>query len=231
MNIFVSDENPEKAAKNLDDKRVIKMILESTQLLCTAVNIHNGSQCTPYKSTHVNHPSSIWARETRGNWIWLWNHAYALCDRYQAAYGKVHKCREVIINLVDDKMDEIIPDGPLTPFANCTSNKEKEISFKNISDPIEAYRRYLIARWNTDKLKPKWTKRARPMWDKINKQEDLKFLVKAANESALIAEQLLECIEALEFNKKQWELVNPRFKHLVVWQCTDELLIKIAGEK
>ena len=62
-------------------------------------------------------------------------------------------------------------------------------------------------------------------------EDDYDFCDKAANESARIAEQLLECIEALEFNKKHWELVNPRFKHLAVWQCTDELLIKITGEK
>ncbi len=54
MNIFVSDENPEKAAKNLDDKRVIKMILESTQLLCTAVNIHNDRYNSLQPNSFIN---------------------------------------------------------------------------------------------------------------------------------------------------------------------------------
>lgn len=172
MNIFVSDASPEISARNLDDKRVVKMILESTQLLCTAINFHSNSQVTPYKSTHINHPSTIWARETRSNWLWLWNHAYELCDRYQAAYNKIHKCRQIIIDLVDNKMDEVIPAGPQTNFANCTSNNEKGINFKHITETTEAYRHYLVARWNTDKLKPKWTKRDKPSWLSINPNQN-----------------------------------------------------------
>lgn len=170
MNIFISDTTPERAAKNLDDKRVVKMILESTQILCTAINYYGST--APYRSTHINHPANIWTRQTRQNWLWLWNHAYELCDRYQAAYNKVHKCRDILINLVDDRLEQVLPEGELTPFINCTTNKEKGISFKHIEDTVIAYRHYLIARWNTDTLTPKWTKRTLPAWlglDKDNK--------------------------------------------------------------
>lgn len=65
MNIFYLDENPNLCAQYHCDRHVIKMILESAQLLCTALNVVAGQQVTPYKSTHVNHPCSIWVRELR----------------------------------------------------------------------------------------------------------------------------------------------------------------------
>lgn len=168
MNIFVTDEHPERSAKELDDKRVIKMILECTQMLCTAIN-ENGGQ-TPYKSTHKNHPANVWVRQSRANWHWLWSHAYELMDRYQAVYGKNHKCRMIIIDLVDNGLDNLIPDGPLTPFANCAANSEKGISYKHLTDVTKAYRLYLIDRWNTDVRKPTWQKRNLPKWLKIDNE-------------------------------------------------------------
>ena len=73
MNIFYLDEDPRLCAQYHCDRHVIKMILESAQLLCTAVNILAGEQVTPYKSTHVNHPCSIWVRESFDNWNYVWN--------------------------------------------------------------------------------------------------------------------------------------------------------------
>ena len=96
MNIFILDENPDKAAKYHCDKHVCKMILESGQMLCTAhwlgwldklgktrgdfrlvrdmqnylhENVPRKNQ-PPWKITHANHPCSIWTRETTGNYKW-----------------------------------------------------------------------------------------------------------------------------------------------------------------
>ena len=67
MNIFATNSDPALAAKFLDDKRVVKMCLESAQLLCTAV-IECGGEA-PYKSIHKNHPCSIWVRKSRSNYM------------------------------------------------------------------------------------------------------------------------------------------------------------------
>ncbi len=69
MNIFILDEDITKSAQAHCDKHVVKMILESAQLLCTAVNYYAGEQVTPYKSTHMNHPCSIWVRESLANFL------------------------------------------------------------------------------------------------------------------------------------------------------------------
>ena len=90
MNIFYLDHDPRLAAQYHCDKHVVKMILESAQLLCTAVNIRAGGQVSPYKTTHVNHPCSIWVRQNSANAMWVW---YLLCylnAEYSFRYGKLH---------------------------------------------------------------------------------------------------------------------------------------------
>jgi hypothetical protein len=44
MNIFYVDKDPVKAAKMLLDKHVVKMILESAQMLCTAKRVLDGTE-------------------------------------------------------------------------------------------------------------------------------------------------------------------------------------------
>ena len=55
MNIFYLSHDPEEAAQYQYNKHVVKMILESAQLLCTA-HRELGNDDVPYKSTHKNHP-------------------------------------------------------------------------------------------------------------------------------------------------------------------------------
>lgn len=164
MNIFVTDENPLKSANNLDSKRVNKMLLESTQMLCTAVNLCGGD--TPYKSTHINHPCNVWARKSRENWFWLLRHASKLSINYTLTTNKVHKCQGILDDLLLTKAYDKIPSGELTSFINCARNISKGVDYSEISPVTEAYRRYLDDRWNTDKLKPSWKHGNKPEWSK-----------------------------------------------------------------
>ena len=161
MNIFISDVDPVKSAINLDDKRVNKMILESAQMLCTALHLNDASHLAKYKTTHANHPSNVWVREGRENYNWLLQHMKALSDEYTFRTGKVHKTyRELYGDLA--KGAEFIPDKSLTPFANCAARQDMGINYKHLDDVPMAYRLYLIDRWERDKLVPKWTNRSRP---------------------------------------------------------------------
>lgn len=145
MNIFASYACPKKSAQFLDDKRVIKMVLESAQLLSTAINEYGGNG--PYKTTHKNHPCAIWTRQTINNYYWLYNHFIALCNEYTNRYNKVHKCFSLTSEFKIGSV--IIPDGDQTPFPNCTI-------FKDESDIHKAYRAYLVHKWNNDKRTPTW---------------------------------------------------------------------------
>jgi hypothetical protein len=161
MNIFFSDQDPVKAAINLDDKRVIKMILESAQMLCTALHMHGASHLAKYRVTHANHPSNIWVRENRSNYLWLLQHMKALSDEYNFRTGKMHKTyKELYDDLVAGA--SFIPDGGISKFANCAARQDMNINYKHVDDVCLAYRLYLKDRWASDKILPKWTGRLRP---------------------------------------------------------------------
>ena len=158
MNIFVTSECPIECASALDNKRVIKMTLESTQMLCTALNELAGEQITQYKSTHVNHPCNIWARTSWNNWRWLYAHAMALATEYHKRYGKIHKCLGVLHRLYSIAVAHVSLFNRIdqTPFANCARNKNLDIDYTHIDDIYFAYQLYLNDRWDTDKRQPKW---------------------------------------------------------------------------
>jgi hypothetical protein len=157
MNIFVTDSCPVRSAEYLDDKRVIKMVLETTQILCTALN-HYGED-VPYKPTHVNHPSNVWARYSRENWLWLWQHGKALSREYTNRYGKVHKCDSILDDLY--LKQDVIPSKTLTKHSNNAKRSDMGVDYTNINDVFLAYRLYLDDRWATDKRPPTWHKQVR----------------------------------------------------------------------
>lgn len=156
MNIFVTSKCPVESAQFLDTKRVNKMILESAQMLSTAMREHGYINDDIYKTTHKNHPSNIWVRTTRANYQWLLDHFKALAETYYARRGKWHKSyRELYMKLSEGA--KYIPEGELTPFANCAANKDKGVDYKHISDTIHAYQLYLNDRWDTDIREPVWS--------------------------------------------------------------------------
>ena len=100
MNIFYLDKDPRKAAKYQYNKHVVKMILESAQMLCTAHHVYGNPEDVPYRQTHRYHPSTVWVRENNRNYMWLYWHMIALGDEYTKRYGRKHltitKCEEVL---------------------------------------------------------------------------------------------------------------------------------------
>ena len=103
MNIFYLHECPDKAARLQYNKHVVKMILESAEMLCTAHHCYGDKdqvENVPYKQAHLNHPSTIWTRRSKSTYMWLYNHMMALGDEYTKRYGKTHlsitKCKDFL---------------------------------------------------------------------------------------------------------------------------------------
>lgn len=152
MNIFVLDNNIKKCVQYHTDKHIIKMILESAQMLCTV--LHTTGVDAPYKKTHVKHPCTIWATESLENWLWLKEFTLALNEEYKFRYNKDvdHKSATVAMGLPTPKL----PSKGLTTFAKAMPDE-----LKRIKDPVEAYRKYYmqekrhIAQW-TNRPKPEW---------------------------------------------------------------------------
>ena len=108
MNIFYLDKDPVKAAQLQYNKHVVKMILESAQMLCTAHHCHGldyETEWVPYKKAHVNHPSTRWVRQSASHYLWLYYHMLALGEEYTKRYGKIHlsitKCKEPLAKYPD----------------------------------------------------------------------------------------------------------------------------------
>ena len=185
MNIFYIDSDPKKCAEWAVDKHVTKMILESAQLLSTAHRVldgiehhvpkplSNGKWRTKkhwilldereellYSATHVNHPSSVWTRESNNNYNWLWHYLYEHCKEYTHRYGKSHKVER------DNILAElsIIPNNiPIRPFTQPPQAMPDE--YKG-SDTVEAYRKYY--KYGKAHLHS-WKNREVPFWILENK--------------------------------------------------------------
>ncbi len=152
MNIFVLDEDIKKCAQYHCDQHVVKMILESVQLLCTALN--KKGFITPYKSTHVKHPCVLWIEESFDNFLWLKTLALELNKEYKYRYRKETDHKSISV-LAEISACSYAAKG-LTPFAQAMPDV-----YKVANDPIQAYRNFYIG----DKAKfAKWTRRNPPDW-------------------------------------------------------------------
>ena len=166
MNIFYLDTNPHIAAKYMGDKHVVKMILETAQLLSTA---HHVSEIRNaffdlvhlddiYKPTHRNHPCAVWVRETAGNYGWAYNHFCGLLMEYTHRYEKHHASERLLMPLAH------IPRSTFGPFKEpplCMPDEYK------IGNAVESYRNYYRhAKQNIHS----WKNRNPPEWLMENKE-------------------------------------------------------------
>ena len=177
MNLFILDKNPQIAAQYHCDIHCSKMCLETAQLLSTAHRVldgrvtrglsKNGRKQTIYKltdtikdellykATHVNHPSSVWVRESVENYSWAYKLFMYLSNEYEKRYNKQH----LSWNKLRDKL--------LIPPANIA--KKELTAFKlampeeyKSSCPVESYRLYYkkdkarFAKWDKLNNIPEW---------------------------------------------------------------------------
>ncbi len=132
MNIFVLDRDPVLAASQLIDKHVVKMTLETAQILSAVCNLAARMKVAQYRTTHPNHPCTFWARASKQNFDWLIRHGLAIANEYTKRYKKVHKSQAVIEWCRDNAPD--LPDIGLTDFALVMPEQYRG------SDAVESYR-------------------------------------------------------------------------------------------
>lgn len=179
MNIFYLHRDPKVAAEYHCDKHVVKMILESAQLLCTAHRVLDGTlgkgssvsgkrmvnrwvlpddrEKVLYQTCHVNHPSGVWTRANIDHYRWLYDLMYFLIGEYKYRYeGKVHKCEDLLQPLLDAPYNI-----PIVDWADPPQAMPDDV--KVVGDTVAAYRNY----YKVHKVKfATWKVRGVPDWYK-----------------------------------------------------------------
>jgi hypothetical protein len=159
MNIFALDRDPRRAARWQCDRHVVKMTLETAQILCTVA--HARGMVAPYRVTHAHHPCVLWAAGRSGNWRWLLEHGRALAAEYTRRYGHEHRSLAVI----EWAARLPVPGDPghRQPFIQVMPEPYR------CRDSIVAYRRFYraekaaFATWKAPAKAPPW-------WDRVQRQ-------------------------------------------------------------
>lgn len=188
MNIFFLSRNPERAAEYMCDKHVVKMVLETAQLLSTAHRILDGREIVVpttdklgrkrwkkhyelpdsredklYKVSHPSHPCSVWVRQNAEHYRWLYRHFKALCNQYTLRYGKVH---------ASARLQSVLQQPPHNAFRGEFQEPPQVVpeEYQTKVDTVVAYRQYYIA----DKAYiAKWTRTHQPVWWPYKQEESV----------------------------------------------------------
>lgn len=174
MNIFVLDRDPYKAAEMMCDKHVVKMIVESCQMLSAGMDITYkesgkgkskdepsvGFKLPQYPKSVKKHPCTLWLVQSIDNYKWLMAHTDALLKEYQKRYNKTHKYGQGILPPLAVYQSQLgwmdLPDIPQTEFIQAISNEQLRRD-----DPVEGYREYYLvekahfAKWKLGNV-PEW---------------------------------------------------------------------------
>ena len=161
MNRFIIEFNVGDIAESLCDQHIVKMPLDEAQMLCTALWHHDpeyAEQEGLYKPVHQKHPCTLWAMQTRANYIFAYKLYSAMLQEYTHRYGKFHGACKHQISLFQGRLR--IPEGWQTPHPQCFSGLDHLKTDEQY--PIKAYREF----YKADKLKfARYTKgRSMPEW-------------------------------------------------------------------
>lgn len=180
MNIFVLDNNPKIAAEMMCDKHIVKMIIESCQILSAVIDNRSVIPFTvtlsdipskayklpQYPKAHVKHPCTIWAMESSANAQWLLEHLIGLCDEFSKRFPrKQHKLADahILYKLILKQCE--FPSDTLTTFVQAMPAPYKT------NNAVEAYRNYYLM----DKTFAAW-KTTPPDWFKSGKAKILNMV-------------------------------------------------------
>jgi hypothetical protein len=156
MNIFAISDDEQDCAQALDDRRLVKMVLETAQLLSGAArarpDLAPGAEIDAlYRATHPHHPVSLWVRADGAHFHWTRRLLAALLDEYRHRFDRDHACGRIHLAL-----------GPAGPgdapgqWCNCTPFPDLPV--------FDAYRATLEGKWRTDIRPPTWRRRGPPSW-------------------------------------------------------------------
>ena len=164
MNIFYLHKDPVVAAQMSCDKHVVKMILESAQLLSTCHRVQDGTEyygktANGRKIKRWKHPSTIWLFESAYNYMWLYKHFMALNEEYKKRYNHTDD------HIAVQKLGVILSEPPKNAKINKIATDPQPAmpdECKVPGDAVQSYRNYYVmkkrrfATWKAPSTVPEW---------------------------------------------------------------------------
>jgi hypothetical protein len=152
LNIFILDQDVVECARAHCDQHVNKMILESVQIMCTALD-KKGFK-TPYRPTHAKHPCVLWVESSYDNFLWLARLARELNREYRYRYRRQRDHASIaVLDAIEPNRYESLG---RTEFVQAMPE-----NYKLPGDAVTAYRRFYLAEKSAF---AKWTVRPQPSW-------------------------------------------------------------------
>ena len=171
MNLFVIG-NQKESAQALDDRRLVKMTVETLQLFAYAMNnLEIADSCFPLsketglpykaKNSHTKHPVTLWLQKSVGNFDWMFIYLQEMMAEYEHRFNKPSFVQSINLTRIHSARN-LWPEGELTPFANCSLHQD-------IEDTLVAYKKTLADKWrkgeHSPRTCPRWTRRERPKFE------------------------------------------------------------------
>ena len=155
MNIFFLDKTPELSAQYLCDKHIPKMLLESCQMLSTAIQNYTDRIEKLYKPAYPNHPMTKWVGYSYQNFDWAYSNAVFINLEYKKRFKKNHKSYRILKYIYDVGNHMVIPNKTFTKPPQCMPDEYKD------NDYVTAYRNYYkgektFAKWEKGRSQPEW---------------------------------------------------------------------------
>lgn len=157
MNIFYLDNDIAKAAQYHCDKHVVKMPLETAQILCAGIYLAT-NQIVAYKPAYLHHPCCQWASESLSNLVWLIAFGNELGKEYTYRYDRLHKSHGVIMDTI---YPWLLANKSLFPDKGITKRPKAMPDLYKSDNVVQSYRSYYIAE-KSHLLQ--YTKRSVPKW-------------------------------------------------------------------
>ena len=156
MNIFAVSADPVQCAQALDNRRLVKMVLETAQMLSTTLSRDDPGNPVFYKSTHASHPCTRWVMADPAHLSWTIRLFFAYTAEYRRRYDRIHASD---VRLGQTFRNHLKPTPDPEFWCNCTPYTDRPV--------FEAYRLTLTDKWRQDGLNarpPRWTATNPPDW-------------------------------------------------------------------
>lgn len=156
MNVFAAHPDPAESAQALADRHVVKMVLETAQILSTVAHELGVDTEGLYRPTHRHHPCTVAVVQDPAYAAWVAAHGMALGAEYTRRFGKVHKSTAVVAEAA--RRLQLGAVGTPTRFPLAMPDEYK------VRCPHVSYRSYLKAKYATWGDAARWTNATRPTW-------------------------------------------------------------------